>query len=88
MKFRLEKFPNDPSPAHPEGNWRHSPVITVGLATRKDSERIYLLALIDSGADACVFHADFGRQIGLKIEEGPSAEYFGVGGQKIVSYSD
>lgn len=86
MKFKLEKVPRNPSPAFPEAHSAYWPAITVGLSAQKDSDRIYLLALIDSGAADCIFHADFGRQIGLKVEDGPTTEHLGVGGQKVSSH--
>lgn len=86
MKFRFEKLPRVPSPAFPAQQSSHVPFITVGLARAKKDEPFYVLALIDSGAADTIFHADIGRQIGIPVDQGPTAEHRGVGGQKIVSY--
>lgn len=86
MKFKFARFPRNPSPAFPEATACAVPVITVGLSRAKGAEPLFVLAVIDSGAVDTVFHGDIGRQIGLRIEDGPVAEHMGVGGQVIVSH--
>ncbi len=86
MKFKFAKFPRLPSAAFPDIKASPVPVITVGLSAAKKAEPLYVLALIDSGAADTIFHGDIGRHIGLRIEDGPSAEHRGVGGQVILSY--
>jgi hypothetical protein len=49
--------------------------IIVGHATSKRFE-----AIVDSGSPICLFHADIGRSLGLKIKEGKKAGLGGVVG--------
>lgn len=35
-------------------------------------------ALIDSGADICIFHAEVGKYLGLDIDSGKREEFGGV----------
>jgi hypothetical protein len=44
------------------------PVIPVGLRYRDKS--VVVSALIDSGADLCLFHSSIGRALGIDIENG------------------
>ncbi len=86
MRFKFEKFPRLPSAAFPDLKASPVPVITVGLSADETAEPFYVLALIDSGAADTIFHGDIGRQIGLRIEDGPTAQHRGVGGQIILSH--
>jgi len=44
------------------------------------------LVLIDSGADYCIFHADIGEALGLKVTEGKALVFSGIPGQKQKAY--
>jgi hypothetical protein len=54
----------------------------VPIALINGPQRIRNLALIDSGADYCIFHSEIGEQIGLDIESGKRLSFFGTGGQE------
>lgn len=49
-------------------------------------KRIQTLALLDSGADDCLFPALLGREIGLDVEEGKKQFFSGVGSAGNISY--
>lgn len=44
------------------------PVIPVGL--RYQGKSVGVLALVDSGADLCLFHSSIGRALGIDVESG------------------
>lgn len=43
-------------------------------------------ALVDSGADWCLFHADVGKLLGIPISQGERRNFVGVGGKMSVCY--
>jgi len=80
MKFSYFKIPgNDPT-----RKWISRPIIPVMLVGPKKS--IMVDALIDSGADKCLFHSDIGREIGLDIEKGREELFSGIEGGKVKSF--
>src|ERR1700686_2216187 len=76
----------DPSPAFPEGHSVPRTVIAVSLKNG-ECRTGQFLALVDSGADYCVFPADFGEPLGLNYESLPSASVSGVGEDQQVRFS-
>ena len=60
------------------------PIISVRLKV-KDAVVDYE-ALVDSGADICLFHADIGELLGIDITKGGPQEILGVGGKASVYY--
>ena len=80
MRFPYVKTPT----RDPKKKWLSRPLIPVALFGPKGS--IYIDALIDSGADMCLFHSDIGRDIGLKIEKGEREIFSGIEGGNVVVY--
>ena len=78
VRFKLDyrKFPADPTEPFPRRNSVVRPVIPVALINGSNRLRVY--ALIDSGADYCIFHAEIGEQIGLQIDSGKSLTFSGI----------
>ncbi len=68
MKFSYKRFPN--------GIIR--PIIRINL--EHGGMILPHEALIDSGADMCIFHASIGRILGLNVENGKPARVAGVTG--------
>lgn len=64
------------------------PVFPILLIHNVTQARFQTLALIDSGADRCVFPALFGRKIGLNVEAGKKAQVAGVGGLDVAYFHD
>lgn len=82
VRFKLDyrKFPAQRTEPFPRRTSVSRPVVPIALIN--GSQRIRNLALIDSGADYCIFHAEIGEQIGLDIESGKRLSFFGTGGQE------
>ena len=45
-----------------------------------------VIALVDSGADLCLFHSDIGKLIGIDVESGSELAFQGVSGAKATAY--
>lgn len=60
------------------------PVIEIKLKSNNNS--FLYEALVDSGADICLFHSEVGEAIGLDISKGKPREVFGVGGKVSLYY--
>lgn len=60
------------------------PVIPV-IIKNQDKATGYQV-LVDSGADMCLFHAQIGELLGIKVENGKPMEVFGVGGKASIYY--
>lgn len=84
MKFKYKKFRIPPTPAFPERKYLLRPIIPV-LITYKD-KTIGYEALLDSGADFCIFHAEIGEYLGISILEGEPEYFGGIVGQKAIAY--
>ena len=81
MKFPYLKFPTK----DPREPWVARPIIPVILET-SNKPSVAIMALVDSGADRCLFHADIGRDIGLKITDGMPHNFSGIEGGKVQTY--
>jgi len=67
VRFKLDyrRFPAGPTEPFPRRTSVVRPVVPIALIN--GSNRVRVFALIDSGADYCIFHAEIGEQIGLEI---------------------
>lgn len=86
MKFAYEKYPAQPIPSHPKRTSTARPTIPIRLTNLDTHENRQYMALIDSGADYCIFHAEIGELIGLDVKAGKPLTFFGVGGVKQIAY--
>lgn len=86
LKYDYLKYPVIPKPssAFPRRFSASRPVIPIQLINGK--ARIQHHALIDSGADFCVFPAAIGEYIGLTIDSGKIQELGGIANSKLVAY--
>jgi len=80
MKFAYWKTPKEDS----REKWISRPIIPILLFGPKGS--IYIDALVDSGADRCLFNSQIGREIGLEIEKGKKEIFSGIEGGEVVAY--
>jgi len=80
LKYDYCKFNSKPSGAFPRRFSISRPVVPIQLIKGRD--KVKCLAIIDSGADYCVFHASLGEVIGLTIESGKVDNFSGVSGQQ------
>lgn len=60
------------------------PVIPVNL--KSGNKSIAYEALVDSGADLCLFDAELGEYLGIEVKAGKKREVFGVGGKASIYY--
>jgi len=84
MQFPYRKFSSPPNPAFPDRRHGRRPVIPVEVKYK--GKAIKYLALIDSGADFCIFHAEIGKVLGIDITKGPKLDYVGITGEKEESF--
>jgi hypothetical protein len=84
LKFPYKKFPQNPNEAFPDHKQAQRPVVPIKVKYR--GREIDYLALIDSGADFCVFHGEIGQLLGIDIKSGNKLEFFGVTGDKEAAY--
>lgn len=84
LKYDYRKFRAEPSEAFPRRFSASRPVIPIRLVSGEN--KISYLALIDSGADVCVFHAEIGEVIGIAIESGKLLHFNGIGGEELTAY--
>ena len=84
LKYDYRKFPSEPSRAFPRRFSASRPVIPIQLI--RGEKRVKYLALIDSGADVCIFHADIGEVIGITVESGKLLSFCGITGEQLMAY--
>lgn len=84
LKYDYRKFPAEPSRAFPRRFSASRPVIPIQVI--KGEKRVKHLALIDSGSDVCIFHADIGEIIGITIESGRLLHFRGITGEQLTAY--
>ena len=84
LKFPYQKFPSDPNDAFPDYKQAERPVIPIKV--KYQNKEVEYLALIDSGADFCMFHAEIGEYLGINIIKGKKLKFFGVTGDKQIAY--
>jgi hypothetical protein len=75
MKFDYFKFPLSP-PSTLFGNSILKPIIPVGITFNNRSLRFN--ALIDSGADFCIFDAEIGEYLNINIRTGNKEPFGGI----------
>ncbi|MBA7486068.1 hypothetical protein ES707_21621 [subsurface metagenome] len=86
LKYSYRKFNAKPSGAFPGRLSVSRPVIPIQLI--RGADKVKYLAIIDSGADFCIFHASIGEVIGLAVESGKLQHFSGVSGlsQQLTAY--
>ena len=62
----------------------YRPIIRVDIFYRRNI--VGYEALIDSGADYCVFHADIADILGIVLKKGSKRKIIGIGGEEIKGY--
>ena len=78
MRFPYKRFPLRPTPDSPRRGYVFRPVIPIRL--HRGDQQVSFEALIDSGADFCIFHSSLGELIGLDILSGEEVIFQGVAG--------
>ncbi len=66
---------------------RKLPWIRFGIYNPENESKIlYLVGLIDSGADLTIIHREFGEELGFNIEKGKKINMVGLGGAIVKGY--
>ncbi|MBU0534073.1 MAG: retropepsin-like domain-containing protein [Candidatus Omnitrophica bacterium] len=84
MKFKYQRIPVASNNAFPNRKSIIKPLIPIRLRYQKNFVDIY--ALIDSGADDCLFNAEIGAKLGIDITSGEENSYRGITGQSTIAY--
>jgi hypothetical protein len=84
MKFDYIKYPAPSTPAFPDRRESYRPTILIKLKYKGRS--VELFALVDSGADCCVFPSGIGEQLGMDIKSGPVNPMSGFGEKRFPVY--
>lgn len=84
MKFPFLKFPAPPQPAFPGKSECLRPVLPIFLFKGQKSIRTF--ALVDSGADNCVFPASFATQLGIALPNQNTCVFCGTGKDPQVAF--
>ena len=87
LRFSYQSFPLQLADAVTGSDSVCRPVIPVRLIYRDKTLAGYqYTALIDSGADWCLFHAEIGTVLEIPIERGQPVSFVGVGGTEQIAY--
>jgi len=81
MKFPYQEYPRQPSDAFPDTKVRIIPIIPVTLVGPQKS--ITVDALVDSGAENCIFPGMLGLALGLDVNRAPKQLLSGLGGRVV-----
>ncbi|MEK7181087.1 MAG: retropepsin-like aspartic protease [Patescibacteria group bacterium] len=73
MKFDYLKQPNFNNPNQP---WVSRPFVPVRLFN--GGKKIDIYALVDSGADASLFHSSLAKELGIDLVAGRKQTFFGI----------
>ena len=84
MKLPYEKDVASPTEAFPKRKAIFRPKISIRLI--KGTRFVNCLALVDSGADECIFPAELGELIGIHIIKGKIQHFRGIGRGIITAY--
>lgn len=85
MNFKYKKFPVNPENCpFPDKKSSLRPVIQIDFET--PNGKFYYFALIDSGADYCMFHAKIGEMLDLDIKKGKPLIFYGTSGEPQKAY--
>ena len=84
MKFSYTRFLE----RTPDGKQRTvlRPAIRIGIAYRGKTLPAEYLALVDSGSDACIFHAQLADLLGLDVEAGEPMAFRGMGHGEVKAF--
>lgn len=85
MNFKYKKFPVD-SKNCPFLNKKSALRPVIQLDFESPNSKFGYLALIDSGADYCIFHSKIGELLRLDIKSGKPLTFFGTSGQSQQAY--
>lgn len=84
MKFDYRKMPTDPTEAFP--NRRNISRPHIRIRVKYNKKHIDVHALVDSGADYCIFPTELGRMLDIDIDAGKMDQIIGIGNKPYPVY--
>jgi hypothetical protein len=84
-KFKYSKLPATPTEGFPEA-FVYQPLLPVTLVNPQNGQKVSYIALVDSGADFCLFHGQIGEAISLDVSSGKTHHFGGVARSGIVAF--
>lgn len=84
LRLSYKTFPAKPIEPFPNRTSVTRPVVDILLLFDKKS--VKYSALIDSGADYCIFHAEMADLLGLEVKKGEKLTFFGTSGEPQIAY--
>ena len=81
MKFPYQERPRNPSEAFPDTNTRLVSLIPITVSFQ--SKSVTIDALVDLGADNCIFPGMLGEALGINVHSGPKQLISGLGARII-----
>lgn len=80
-------WPGSSHPAFPKEAFHWAPLLNVKLTYKHSPPTKWIEAFADTGAHSCIFHADFCRSLGIRLEDGTESSLGGViGGARAPIY--
>jgi hypothetical protein len=76
MKFRYSKWPCRPTEPFPNKHSVLRPIINISV--KFQDRKLRLFALLDSGADWCLFPASMGEYLCIQVDQGEKIEFTGI----------
>jgi hypothetical protein len=84
MEFSYANFPADPDTAFPDRKALRRPVI--GIMLKHGSKSIVTKAIIDSGADFCIFPSSIAAALGISIPTPQASSFSGTANEPQTAY--
>jgi len=84
MQFKYAVFPARPDGAFPARTTIKRPILQVNL--EKDGHSIQTLAMVDSGADFCLFPASMAKTLGIAVPNQNAAPFSGTADAPQIAY--
>lgn len=81
-RYKPEDIPISPTSKRTRVAWR--PIVPVILL--RNNKFVAYEALIDSGADYCIFRSDIAEILGVQVSKGKSRKIQGINGNTITGY--
>jgi hypothetical protein len=84
MDFSYVTLPTNPSDAFPQRTFLKRPTLKIKL--EKNGRKIVVWALVDSGADCCIFPASMAKALNIQIPNQRSSQFSGTADAPQMAY--
>jgi hypothetical protein len=85
VKYPYRKFPLTKIDPVSRLNYAWRPALKV-ILWYSHKHTVPLIAILDTGADHCIFDAQIGQQLGVPVTRGDQVDISGIGGGPIVGF--